>query len=163
MQSDFSKELFKACKAQGWHTAIETTGYANSETIEEVFPYIDLVLMDIKSTNLELHRKYTGVSNEIILNNAKRISEISKMVIRVPLIPDFNSSMQDILELCRFTKTLNNIDTIHLLPYHTYGENKYELLGRNYLMKDSRSLKEDEIEVLKKIIEDQGIKCIIGG
>ncbi|CUU49989.1 MULTISPECIES: glycyl-radical enzyme activating protein [Clostridium] len=163
LQSDFSKELFKACKAQGWHTAIETTGYANSETIEKVFPYIDLVLMDIKSTNLELHRKYTGVSNEIILNNAKRISEISKMVVRVPLIPDFNSSIQDILELCRFTKTLNNIDTIHLLPYHTYGENKYELLGRDYLMKDSRSLKEDEIEVLKKIIEDQGIKCIIGG
>lgn len=163
VQSDFTRELLKACKAQGWHTAIETTGYTNSETIEEVFPYIDLVLMDIKSTNLELHKEYTGVSNEIILKNAKRISEITKMVVRVPLISEFNSREEDILEICKFIKTLKNTDEVHLLPYHTYGENKYELLGRDYLMKNSRSLNSDEIEDLKKVVENQGIKCIIGG
>lgn len=163
VQSDFSKELLKACKAQGWHTAIETTGYARAETIEKVFPYVDLALMDIKNMNSEIHKECTGVSNEIILENAARVSKITKMVVRVPVIPEFNSSEQNIFETCRFVKTLNNVDTIHLLPYHTYGENKYRLLGRDYLMKESRNLNNDEIENLKSIVQGQGIECIIGG
>lgn len=163
VQSEFVKELLKACKAQGWHTAIETTAYSNKEVIESVFPYIDLTLMDIKGTNSELHKKFTGVSNEIIIENAKLVSKLSKMVVRVPLIPEFNSSKEDILELCSVVKTLNNVNTIHLLPYHTYGENKYDLLGREYLMKDVKSLNENMIETLKEIIEEQGIKCVIGG
>jgi pyruvate formate lyase activating enzyme len=163
VQSDFSQEIFKACKAQGWHTAIETTGYATPETIEKVFPYIDLALMDIKNINSDIHKEYTGISNEIILENVKQVSKITKMVVRVPVIPNFNSSEQSILETCKFVKTLNNVDTVHLLPYHTYGENKYDLLGRDYLMKESKSVNSDEIENLKKIVESQGIKCIIGG
>lgn len=163
VQSEFARELLKACKAQGWHTAIETTAYANTETIEEVFPYIDLALMDIKSVDSEMHKKYTGVPNEKILENAKLVSKITKMVVRVPLVPDFNSSEKDILELCDYVKTLNDINTVHLLPYHTYGENKYDLLGRDYLMKKTRAFALGEVEKLQKIIEEQGIKCIIGG
>lgn len=163
VQSDFSMELLKACKAQGWHTAIETTGYGTSEAIEKVFPYIDLVLMDIKNINSDIHKEYTGVSNEIILNNALRISQITQMVIRVPVIPEFNSSEKSIFDICSFAKTLNNIETVHLLPYHTYGENKYKLLGRDYLMKEERNLNSDEIEKLEKIVESQGFSCIIGG
>lgn len=163
VQSEFARELLKACKAQGWHTAIETTAYANTETIEEVFPYIDLALMDIKSIDSEMHKKYTGVPNEKILENAKLVSKITKMVVRVPLVPDFNSSEKDILELCEYVKTLNDINTVHLLPYHTYGENKYDLLGRDYLMKKTRAFALGEVEKLQKIIEDQGIKCVIGG
>lgn len=163
VQANFSKELLKACKAQGWHTAIETTGFANTEAVENVFPYIDLALMDIKNLNSDIHKKYTGASNEIILENAVRISKITKMVVRVPVIPEFNSSEQSILEICKFVKTLNNIDTVHLLPYHTYGENKYKLLGRDYLMKESRNLNSDEIDNLKRIVEDQGFTCMIGG
>lgn len=163
VQSDFSKELLKACRAQGWHTAIETTGYGSPENIEKVFPYIDLALMDIKNVNSDIHKQFTGISNEIILRNAARISEITKMVVRVPVIPKFNSSEESILEICKFVRNLKNIDTIHLLPYHTYGENKYKLLGRDYLMKESRNLYSDEIENLKKIVESQGMICIIGG
>ncbi|MGG7079297.1 glycyl-radical enzyme activating protein [Clostridium sardiniense] len=163
VQSVFAQEIFKACKAQGWHTAIETTGYARPEVIEKVFPYVDLVLMDIKNINSDSHKEGTGVSNEIILKNAKRISEITKMVVRVPVIPRFNSGLESILEISKFAKTLNGIDTIHLLPYHTYGENKYELLGRNYSMKESQSLSEDEIDTLKDIVQGQGLKCVIGG
>ncbi|MBM7835678.1 glycyl-radical enzyme activating protein [Clostridium sardiniense] len=163
VQSVFAKEIFKACKAQGWHTAIETTGYARQEVIDMVFPYVDLVLMDIKNISSDIHKEGTGVSNEIILKNAKRISEITKMVVRVPVIPRFNSSRENILEISKFAKTLNRIDTVHLLPYHTYGENKYELLGKNYLMKEFQSLNEDEIDSLKDIVQGQGLKCVIGG
>ncbi|MNM50964.1 4-hydroxyphenylacetate decarboxylase activating enzyme [compost metagenome] len=163
VQSEFARELLKACKAQGWHTAIETTAYANTEVIEDVFPYIDLALMDIKSVDSDMHKKYTGVPNEKILENAKLVSKITKMVVRVPLVPDFNSSEKDILELCDYVKTLNDINTVHLLPYHTYGENKYDLLGRDYLMKKTRAFALGEVEKLQKIIEEQGIKCVIGG
>ncbi|WP_315078863.1 glycyl-radical enzyme activating protein [uncultured Clostridium sp.] len=163
VQSDFAKEILKACKGQGWHTAIETTGYANSEVIEKVFPYIDLALMDIKTINSNVHEKYTGVSNKIILENAHEISKITKAVVRVPVIPQFNSREEDILEICKFVNSLNNIDTIHLLPYHTYGENKYELLGKDYFMKEFKSLDKEEIENLKYVVESQNLKCIIGG
>lgn len=163
VQSDFSKELLKAAKAQGWHTAIETTGYGNKKNIEEVFPYIDLALMDIKNINSSIHKEYTGVTNEIILENAKRISEITNTVVRVPVIPEFNSSKERILEICNFVKILKNVKTIHLLPYHTYGQNKYELLGRDYLMKKTIHLSEEEIDKLKELVEGQNINCIIGG
>lgn len=163
VQSDFAVELLKACKAQGWHTAIETTAFASEEIVKKVFPHIDLALMDIKSTNYDLHKKFTGVSNESILKNAKLVSEITNMVVRVPLIPGFNSREEDVLELSKFVKTLNNVKGIHLLPYHTYGENKYELLGREYLMDKSASIKQEEIEKLKSIVESQGLQCVIGG
>ncbi|MDS0528239.1 glycyl-radical enzyme activating protein [Clostridium sp. SHJSY1] len=163
VQSDFSKELLKACKVQGWHTAIETTGYGSVESIEKVFPYIDLALMDIKNMNSNIHKKYTGVSNEIILKNAKRISQITKMVVRVPVIPEFNSSEDIIYEICKFAKELNSVNTIHLLPYHTYGENKYKLLGRDYSMNELGNLDEEEVEKLKRIVEGESMNCIIGG
>lgn len=163
VQSDFTKEILKACKGQGWHTAIETTGYASSEIIEEVFPYIDLALMDIKIIDSNVHKKYTGVSNKLILDNAHKISKITKVVVRVPVIPEFNSKEEDILEICKFVNSLNKIDTIHLLPYHTYGENKYELLGRDYFMKGLKSLDKEKIDSLKCVVESQNLKCIIGG
>ena len=163
VQSDFSKEIFKACKAQGWHTAIETTGYAKTEIIEKVFPYVDLALMDIKNIDSNIHKEYTGVSNEVILENVKRVSKITKVIVRVPVIPEFNSSDESIFKISKFVKTLNNIDTIHLLPYHTYGQNKYELLGREYFMGKMRTLTQEEIDNLKKIVESHNIQCIIGG
>lgn len=163
MHYGFAAELFKASQAKGWHTAIETTGYASAEAIETAFPYVDLALMDIKSVNDEIHRKVTGVSNEIILKNARRISEITQMVVRVPTIPNVNASPEGIRAICEFVLTLHQVNTVHLLPYHTYGENKYELLGRQYLMNPETSLSEEEIAVLKKIVESYGLQCIIGG
>jgi len=163
VQSDFTLELLKASKEQGWTTAIETTACAESKVIEKVFPYVDLALMDIKSMDPEVHKKFTGVSNELILKNAPRVAEITKMVVRVPVIPGVNAAKEDISAICRFVKTLRGVETIHLLPYHTYGENKYELLGREYLMKDVRPLNPEEIQALKAVVEGQGFKCVIGG
>ncbi|MEO2604215.1 glycyl-radical enzyme activating protein [Clostridium butyricum] len=163
VQYEFAREILKASKAQGWHTAVETTGYADESVIKDVMPYVDLALMDIKNINSDIHKKHTGVSNEIILRNASYVSKLTKMLIRVPVIPEFNSSEKSILDISRFAKGLNNVNTIHLLPYHTYGENKYDLLGRDYFMKDLRKLEDNEIGSLKEIVESEGFKCIIGG
>lgn len=164
VQHSFAAEILKACKSQGWHTAIETTGYTQQESvIEEMFPYIDLALLDIKSADAEVHKKFTGVSNDMILNNAHLINKLSKMVIRIPTIPGVNATKECIGDICQYVKTVEGIDTIHLLPYHTYGENKYGLLGKDYLMKDTEPLTPEKIEELKAVVEQNGFRCVVGG
>lgn len=163
VQYDFASQLLQACKSQGWSTAIETTGFGSLEAIEKVIPYVDTVLLDIKHIDPYVHKKFTGVTNNVILENAKRISKISKTVVRVPVIPGFNYSHKDVKDIAEFVKTLTNVDTIHLLPYHTFGENKYDLLGKEYTLDDTKRLKEEDLKEHKKIVESYGIKCIIGG
>lgn len=163
VQYEFAAELLRACKAQGWDTAIETTGAGITEAVEKVIPYVDTVLLDIKHLDTEKHKKFTGIGNEQILKNAARISQISSTVVRVPVIPGFNYSEEEIKAITEFAKTLRGVRTIHLLPYHTFGENKYDLLGRNYALADIKPLKPEELEHLKTMVEREGFQCIIGG
>ena len=167
VQSEFAAQLLKACQAQGWHTAVETTVFAPEEAIRKVFPYVDLALIDIKSTNDRQHREYTGCSNEIILKNAVLAAELTKVTVRIPVIPGFNTDPGDpageIRKICGYAKSLNNVDMIHLLPYHTYGENKYQLTGRQYQMKGTGFLSDREQEHLKQVVEAEGFACMIGG
>ena len=163
VQYEFAREIFKACKAQGWHTAIETEGYANEEVIKDVIPYVDLVMLDIKSVDPKKHMEFTGVDNEIILKNARIIQEIANTVIRIPVIPEFNASKEEITDIIKFVKTLPNIKKVHLLPYHRYGENKYKLLNKEYELKNMKELSDDFKNELKKIVESYGLECQIGG
>lgn len=164
VQWKFAAELLKACKAQGWNTAMETTGYGSAEAIEAVFPFVDNVLLDIKSTDSEVHKKFTGVTTEVIMRNARRISEITDVVVRVPTIPTVNAFEDEFVKISEFSKTLNNVRTIHVLPYHTYGESKYALLGKDYPMGyEIKPLSNEDAEVFKKVVEAQGLNCIIGG
>ena len=163
VQSDFTKSLLEAALEQGWNTAIETTAFADSSVIDKVMPYVSLALLDIKSMDPEIHKKYTGVSNELILKNAVRIAQTTKTVVRVPTIPGVNATEESIAAICEFVKTLRDVVTVHLLPYHTYGQNKYELLGREYPMKDVKVLSPDNIQMLKAVVEKHGLECIIGG
>jgi len=163
MQWSFATELLKACKAQGWHTAIETTGLGTEEALNEVFPYIDLVLLDIKAMDTAVHKTYTGISNELLFENAEKISQLTKVSIRIPTIPGVNDSVIAFEQLCRFVKTLHDVDTIHILPYHSFGENKYELLGMPYQMQDDITLAPDKVRQLKSVVESYGFTCIIGG
>ena len=163
VQYEFAAELLRACKAQGWDTAIETTGAGITEAVEKVIPYVDTVLLDIKHLDTEKHKKFTGIGNEQILKNAARISQISSTVVRVPVIPGFNYSEEEIRAITEFAKTLRGMRTIHLRPYHTFGENKYDLLGRDYALADIKPLKPEELEHLKTMVEREGFQCIIGG
>lgn len=163
-QPRFAKEIFKACKAQGWHTAIETEGYYDTKIVEEIMPYIDLVLLDIKSVNPEQHKKFTGVDNARIKEAAKVIQSIANTTVRVPTIPGFNASEEDIKGIAEFVKeNMPNVHEVHLLPYHNYGQGKYELLGREYELENTPKIPEEEMEMYKKIVEAKGLTCIIGG
>lgn len=162
-QPKFTRELLRACKERGWHTAIETTGMTTKEIIESVMPFVDLALTDIKIIDPSIHKNVTGVDNQIILENLIRISNLTKTIVRIPVIPNVNDNFEAIREIAEFTKLMKNINEIHLLPYHNFGENKYNLLGRIYPLHGVKELPKDKINLLKQEIEKFDIACQIGG
>lgn len=163
MQPEFTKELLKAAKSRGWHTTIETEGYVSENVIKDILRYVDLVLLDIKANNSEIHKKFTKVDNTLIKKNAKIIQEMTKTVIRIPLIPGVNSDIKEFTDIIKFVKTLENVNEIHILPYHNFGESKYYLLGRDYQLSKIKKLNEEYVDKLKNIVEEFGYKCEIGG
>ncbi|MFZ5975881.1 MAG: glycyl-radical enzyme activating protein [Bacillota bacterium] len=164
-QPDFVVELLRACARKGWHTAIETTGYASEQVIRQVMPLVDLVLLDVKCIDPQIHKKYTGVSNEMIIKNAALIAQVAKeVVVRVPVIPTFNADAKSIRMIGEFARHLIGVKEIHLLPYHKLGTNKYEALGMEYPMGgELRTPSEEDMQEFKRIIEEQGFRCNIGG
>ena len=132
LQIDFLLEILKKCKENGIHTAIDTAGNISFGSFEKILPYTDLFLYDIKIINSEKHKKYTGVSNELILENLKKLFvSNAKMWIRIPVIADVNDSVEDMLKIKAFLDQCGKPEKVELLPYHAMGENKYASIGRD--------------------------------
>ena len=163
-QADFAKELLKACKEEGLHTAIESAASAPFSEIEKLLPYLDLYLMDIKHMDSQKHKEYTGVGNERILENAKKIAESGvELIIRTPVVPTFNDTPEDIKAISSFAKSLQSVKEHHLLPYHRLGTDKYFGLGRNYSLKEIEPPTKEKMEYLLSVAEQSELKCKIGG
>ncbi len=163
-QADFAKELLMACKEAGLHTAVESASSSNFSQIEKILPYLDLYLMDIKHMDSEKHKEYTGVGNERILENAKKIAESGvELIIRTPVIPNFNDTPDEIREISHFAKTLKGVSEHHLLPYHRLGTDKYAGLGRNYSLTEIEPPTKEKMEYLLSVAQTSGLKCKIGG
>ena len=164
VQADFAAALLRGAKEAGISTAMESTGYAEYFQIKKLLPYLDVFLMDIKHINGAKHKQFTGVDNARILENAKRIaSDAKSLVIRVPVIPGFNDTEEEILDIAKFASSLNNVTRIHLLPYHRLGFDKYAGLDRPYLMGDAPLIPKEKIDRLKSVAETTGLICEIGG
>lgn len=122
-------------------------------------------MMDIKHFNPEVHKKYTGVDNAKILDNAIFIAKHAReMIVRVPVIPGFNADPVTIGCIAKFTSTyLDRVKEIHLLPYHDFGSNKYAMMGREYELFGVRKPEEQLMKELQTIVEKEGLTCKIGG
>ena len=163
-QPDFARDLLRACKQHGLHTAVESTANAPVESIAKVLPYLDLFLMDIKHMDSQKHKEYTGAENGLILENARRIAESDvELVIRTPVVPTFNDTAEEIRAISRFAATLPGVKEHHLLPYHRLGQDKYSGLGRNYSLKEIEPPPQEKMEYLLSVAEESGLKCQIGG
>ncbi len=163
-QSEFALALLRAAKESAINTAVETTGFAPFEKIEKLLPYIDTVLMDIKHTDSAKHKEFTTQPNELILENAVKIAEkANKLIIRVPVIPTFNDTEEEIASIAKFASSLKGVTEINLLPYHSFGRDKYEGLGRKYMMGDLPSPTDEKMQKLKAVAESYGLECKIGG
>lgn len=165
-QPEFARDLLHAAKAVGINTAMESMGCARWETVEQILPYLDHYLMDIKHMDGEKHKQFTGKSNELMLENAKKIAafEGTRLSIRVPVIPTFNDTPEEIRAIAAFAHRLPGVEDIYLLPYHRLGQDKYEGLGRKYELSDILPPEPEHMQMLKKVVEDStGLRCQIGG
>ncbi|MCI5901679.1 MAG: glycyl-radical enzyme activating protein [Blautia sp.] len=165
-QPEFARDLLRAAKERGINTALESMACAPYEKIEMLLPYLDTYLMDIKHTNPVKHKEFTGKSNELMLENARRValSGQTRLVIRVPVIPTFNDTIEEIQGIAAFASTLPGVEKIHLLPYHRLGQDKYEGLGRKYLMGDVEPPNLEHMNTLKKAVHAVcALDCQIGG
>ena len=128
MHPEFCEKLLKKLKAEGIHTAVDTCGYVTKEVLDKVIPYTDIFLYDFKAFDEDVHKKCTGKSNKIILENLKYLDECGKKIeIRIPFVPEYNKDQ--IEKISAFLKELKNITKVRILPYHNYAGSKYEALS----------------------------------
>jgi pyruvate formate lyase activating enzyme len=131
LQTDFLEAILKECKKSGIHTAVDTAGHVPFEYFERILPYTDLFLYDVKCLNNEKHKQYTGVPNDLILSNLKRLLQLGKAIwIRIPIIPDVNDNEEELLTIKAFLSSYGCPEKVELLPYHDMGEHKYAALGK---------------------------------
>jgi pyruvate formate lyase activating enzyme len=160
MQHEFASELLRLLKEKNIHTAIETTGYANNEIFLKFIDNVDLLLFDIKHYDREKHFKATNVYNDIIIENLKIAIERNKeVIIRIPVIPNINSSLDDAKGFCKLLKSIN-AKKVNLLPFHQFGQKKYELLNKSYTFENIAQLHEEDLIPYKQIFIDHGFDCI---
>ena len=165
-QPDFAKGLLQAAHLAGIGTAMESTGCASYEVIQTILPHLDCFLMDIKHVNGEKYKQFTGKDNWLMLENAGRIARSgqTRLVARVPVIPTFNDTEEEIKAIARFVDGLPGVSLIHLLPYHRLGQDKYTGLGRPYLMGDLLPPSSEKMMGFKALVERKtSLECRIGG
>lgn len=163
-QPDFATALLRAAKEKGLSTAIESTAAAPIETIRKLLPYLDHYLMDIKHTNPEKHKEFTGRDNRLMLENARHLAkEARHLVIRVPVIPTFNDTVEEISAIAAYVSEIMPGGEIHLLPYHRLGSDKYKGLGREYKMEHISPPTDEHMEKLLETVKKFGLQGQIGG
>lgn len=158
-QPHFLKALINELKKHDLHIAIETTGHVSSQTFQELASQLDLLLFDVKHYDLKKHYEGTHVYNDQIISNLKWAIENGINVLpRIPVIPDFNASLEDAKGLANLLISLG-AKKVQLLPFHQFGEKKYELLNKEYLFKNKKALHPEELIDYQKIFLDKGIDC----
>jgi len=165
VQADFLNEVLRCCLKQGIHTTLDTTGYAVQNIFESIMHKVDLFLYDLKFVDESLHQKYTGVSNENILNNLHLLVRNKKsIIIRFPVIPGITDSKSNIETLLSYIAEIKkNLLGIDLLPYHKIAGHKYAKLQKENLMSGTREPSKASLEKMKDIFEKTGLPVKIGG
>lgn len=165
-QPDFARALLRAAKETGINTAMESMGCAKWETVASILPYLDTYLLDIKHMNSEKHKAFTGKGNELMLENAKKIADsgMTNLIIRVPVVPSFNDTVEEITAIARFAEKLKGVEQIHLLPYHRLGQDKYGQLGRDYTLEELLPPQPEHMQKLQQAVSQYTrLYCQIGG
>jgi pyruvate formate lyase activating enzyme len=163
LQHRFTAALFQECKNQALHTCLSTSGFAKWEILEEVARYTDLALYDIKQMDSAKSLEYVGVPNELILANARKLAEMGiALQIRIPVIPGYNDSEENLRATSQFCRKLGqSVRLVQILPYHRLGTVKYQRLQRAYDLEKVQPPTAERMEAHKKLIESYGLKVQI--
>ena len=151
VQSDYVLELFKLCKQEGIHTALDTSGYIFNGKVKEILEYTDLVLLDIKALDKEIYKDLTRVELDNTLKFLNYLQEIKKVVwIRHVVVPNITDDNKLLEETAKFLSKFDNIELVEILPYHTLGVFKYKELGIEYPLEGVEDLSyERKLEVME--------------
>ncbi len=164
MQKEFTRSVLSHCARQNIHTAVETCGHSNWENVAYAFGFADLILFDFKHIHPLKHLKFTGINNVQILTNLKRLdSEDKSLIIRVPVIPGFNATVQEMHTMANFVASLKRSHPCHLLPYHALGNSKHSRLGINPRYQPVETLSKGQMQEFLEIWKNRGIETQIGG
>ena len=163
-QPEFLRGMLKACKSKEIQTAVDTSGFASKSVVESIIPLTDLFLYDLKLWDEDQHKKFTGVSNKVILENLRLIINAEKRVIvRIPLIQNITDTDQNLKSLRELVRQYSTIERVDLLPFHNIAKSKYERFGKKYKLENADAYNSIKAEQIKNYFQEVAKIVSIGG
>lgn len=164
MQTDFLDELLFMCRQKGIHTAVDTSGCSATGNYKKIIDKTDLFLFDLKILDEEEHKKYTGSSNKLILENLRYLAENNKNInIRIPLIPGITDTEKNLTDIKNFISGFPVIKTVSLLPYNEIAENKYTRLNKNFIPGTLVTQTEERLKEIESIFDNINLNIKLRG
>ncbi|WP_150137230.1 pyruvate formate lyase 1-activating protein [Candidatus Enterovibrio altilux] len=163
LQPEFVRDFFRAVQAENIHTCLDTNGYIrkHSSIIDEVLDATDLVILDLKQMNNNIHKNLIGVSNKRVLDFADYLHQRNqKTWIRYVVVPGYTNDQKSVHLLGEFLKYMDNVEKIEMLPYHQLGVHKWKAMGHEYELKDVNPPTKKTMENLKNILESYGLTVV---
>jgi pyruvate formate lyase activating enzyme len=149
-QPDFLAACAEQCQKEGIHTALDTSGFVEGSILQRILPVFDLFLFDVKHMDSQRHERLTGVDNIMILENLRQIDQTAKPIwIRIPLIPGYNDSRENLGQIAELVHNLKAVRKISILPYNTAAGAKYHLIGQDYSLEGMGSSRIEKQEILR--------------
>ena len=163
-QAPFLKSLLLGCRAQGIHTAVDTSGMGRLQALLEIAPLTDLFLYDLKLLDEVRHRQHTGVSNRLILENLQALGSRHRNIwVRVPIIPGINDQTSDLQAIADFAAGVGGVRQVNLLPFHQHGAHKAHRLGQSPLLSELAPPSPALLQSAMEIFQRAGLVTKIGG
>jgi pyruvate formate lyase activating enzyme len=166
LQSEFLLKALKACKANGYHTAVDTSGYSSNDSFKSIIPFTDLFLFDIKHMYDPAHLQLTGVSNEGIISNLRYLLlNAVEIWVRIPVVPGLNDDLDNMERIKHFIITTgsNSLTKINLLPFHKIGSSKYKKFNIPYRLGNVEAPSKERMKELQDFLSDTGVSVRVGG
>ncbi len=161
-QPDFIKEIFKLCKENNMHTALDTSGYIFTKRTKEVLEYVDLVLLDIKHIDPDKYKTLTSVNLAPTLKMAEYLWEINKPVwLRYVLVPGYTDGEEDLHKWAQYCSKFTNVERVDILPFHQMGTPKWEMMKRKYKLKDNRPANKEDVLKAEEIFKTYGLPVYV--
>jgi pyruvate formate lyase activating enzyme len=160
-QMDFLREALQACKSKKIHTTVDTSGFANWRRLETIVPFVDLFLYDIKLMDTRKHFQYTAVPNKQILGNIEKLASKNKcLIVRLPLIPGINDDEDNLKQFGSFLSSMDHLEGVEVMPYHTIGMAKFQALGREYRLANTPSPTLEQITHVEELLSSYGLQLV---
>lgn len=164
VQTAFLEKVLEECKAREIHTALDTTCHAPWEVIEKVNDYVDLYLCDLKQMDPVMHERVTGVSNQLILENLRRLAGLKKrIIIRIPIVSGVNDDDENLRRSGEFASSLDGVAQIDILPYNKAVKGKLGRLAREYPITEAEPPGEARLREIVGILKESGLTVKVGG